>query len=134
MGLDMYLTASRYYWFNEEKPVIDGIEIKELRAEAAYWRKANQIHAWFVDNVQGGEDECNPHHVDREQLQQLIDLCKQALDTKTPLIEPRSGFFFGSTEIDEWYWQTLRDTVDRLTEALAKFPEEHWSFEYRSSW
>ena len=24
----------------------------------AYWRKANQIHAWFVDNVQQGNDDC----------------------------------------------------------------------------
>jgi len=51
-----------------------GIEIKDT---IAYWRKANQIHKWFVDNVQDGEDDCGYHYVAREQLEELLKLCKQ---------------------------------------------------------
>lgn len=36
-----------------------------------YWRKANHIHGWFVDNVQNGEDDCQEHLVSREDLQKL---------------------------------------------------------------
>lgn len=134
IGLDSYLTAERFFWFNETKPVVEGIEVQSVKAKAAYWRKANQIHAWFVDNVQGGEDECRPHYVSRDQLRELRDLCQQALDTEKPLLEPRSGFFFGSTEIDEWYWEDLKNTVEMIDKALADFPEDKWNFEYRSSW
>ena len=61
MGLDMYLSAKRYMWNKEREGVkVSGIdipetlELKELRCGAAYWRKANQIHGWFVKNVQDG--------------------------------------------------------------------------------
>jgi len=46
----------------------------------AYWRKANQIHSWFVENVQGGEDECNPFEASRAKLKELIKTCKVVLD------------------------------------------------------
>ena len=50
-----------------------------LKAAIGYWRKANQIHAWFVEHVQGGEDECNPHDVSREQLEELREVCRRVL-------------------------------------------------------
>lgn len=134
MGLDQYLSAERFFWFNEPKPVIEGHELKSVRAEAAYWRKANQIHQWFVDNVQDGRDECEEHFVSREQLQELVDLCKEALKTKdASLLPPQSGFFFGSTDIDEWYWGDLEQTVEMITKALEAF-DDKWEFYYRSSW
>jgi cysteine desulfurase len=47
---------------------------------AVYWRKANQIHAWFVQNVQEGVDECERHWVPREKLVELRDLCLDVLE------------------------------------------------------
>lgn len=141
MGLDMYLTAERYFWFNEEKPKIEavpeGYEPKTVTVQAAYWRKANEIHKWFVDNVQNGEDECQPHYVPREKLVELRDLCQQVLDdhSKAPeLLPTQAGFFFGGTEYDSWYFQGVQDTVEMIDKALASFPEKDWDFEYRSSW
>ena len=29
-----------------------------VEVTCAYWRKANQIHNWFVTNIQGGNDNC----------------------------------------------------------------------------
>ena len=61
MGLDMYLDAKRFLWFNENDlsknisdnfPELGEVRIKEVTAEAGYWRKSNAIHKWFVDNVQ----------------------------------------------------------------------------------
>ena len=78
MGLDMYLSAKKYLWsFNDAdtqvaKEIQEKINVnrrvKEVVIEAAYWRKANQIHNWFVENIQDGMDECKPHYVSREQL------------------------------------------------------------------
>lgn len=92
MGLDMYLTRKHYIggkWeWNNVKGTIDistngkkiPIDLKKVTyidEEVGYWRKANAIHKWFVDNVQGGEDDCRPYYVEAEQLQQLLDICKE---------------------------------------------------------
>jgi hypothetical protein len=141
MGLDMYLTAERFYWFNEAKPVVGdvpaGYEVQTVTVQAAYWRKANQIHAWFVKNVQDGEDECRPHFVPREKLQELVDLCKEVIadpDLAPEKLPTQSGFFFGDTEYGEYYFADLTETVEQLEKVLGAFGEKEWAFEYRSSW
>ena len=45
--------------------------------EAAYWRKANQIHKWFIDNCANGEDDCSRIDVDTEDLEELLEVCKK---------------------------------------------------------
>ena len=40
-----------------------------------YWRKANQIHNWFVENVQKGRDDCRCYEVTKRQLERLFKLC-----------------------------------------------------------
>lgn len=50
--------------------------------QVGYWRKANQIHNWFVEHVQDGEDDCAYHHeCTREVLEELLDTCKTVLDS-----------------------------------------------------
>lgn len=97
---------------------------------AAYWRKANQVHAWFVEECGGGIDECQNIEVSAAKLGELVLLCRKALRDKEPLLEPRAGFFFGTTEIDESYWADLEDTVSQLA-PLAEFPGRMF---YRASW
>lgn len=49
--------------------------------EVGYWRKANQIHNWFVENVQDGIDDCSYHNeVTKEILEELLDICQRVLD------------------------------------------------------
>ena len=156
MGLDMYLTGKRYMSkvFREDDgekqeaiqklfPELagkmgrwgDASPVKQVEIEAGYWRKANQIHQWFVTNVQGGEDECRPHYVSREQLQELKALCEEVLADKSrapELLPTASGFFFGGTDYNEWYFQDLEQTVKIIDECL-ELPMD-WEFEYRSSW
>lgn len=147
MGLDMYLTAEQYIspYDDAKKPISDGIKfalglesslsVTEIKLRAAYWRKANHIHRWFVDNVQGGEDKCEPHDVDRAQLVELRALCHEVLADRSKaaeLLPTQEGFFFGGTEYDDWYFDDLKDTIKQLDEAL-KLPLS-WGFEYESSW
>lgn len=141
MGLDMYLRAKKYFYdAKEDVPTqitkVMGInrEVSEVVYRAMYWRKANAIHQWFVEEVQRGEDNCLPHELDREKLVALVDLCKRALTTKNATLLPTvSGFFFGSTDVDEYYWEDLQDTIDGLTKVLEDFPKDFY-FEYQSSW
>lgn len=51
-----------------------------ISENVGYWRKANQIHNWFVQNVQDGVDDCEYHHeVTKEKLEQLRELCNELL-------------------------------------------------------
>jgi hypothetical protein len=111
-----------------------------------YWRKANAIHGWFVRECQGGEDNCQSYYVPREKLQQLADACDHVLKVPAGVsmedaaadvgLLPTRGFFFGSYEMDEWYIQDLKTTIEIVNHALSLFPEDNydWSFYYSSSW
>ena len=97
------------------------------------WRKANQIHKWFVDECQGGVDKCQDAELSADKLGELVDAIGEALENKdATVLPPQAGFFFGSTDIDEWYWKVLESTYETLTEVLdaGRFK----SFMYHSSW
>lgn len=149
MGLDMYLTGRRYLWSLdghpdtkiEEKvkeiiPDFCGYRVKYIETEAAYWRKANAIHKWFVDNVQNGKDDCRSYNVDRKDLKKLIDTCKMVLenpDTADDLLPTQGGFFFGNQGYDDSYLIVLEDTVGQLSPLLDE-KYNSWDFQYQSSW
>jgi hypothetical protein len=164
MGLDMYLTKKTFIGANYEHRGVSGkvdLTIKDspvninlnrvtyISEQVGYWRKANQIHNWFVQNVQGGEDNCRDHRVSREDLQNLLQTVNLVLNAKgTPeessIIEenlpPTEGFFFGTTEINEWYWDDLELTKQIVSDVLAEMDEDSknpdsWvDYYYASSW
>jgi hypothetical protein len=141
MGLDMYLRAKRHFYDADDKvptqiAKLVGVdqEVSEVIFKAIYWRKANAIHAWFVENVQEGEDDCSPYELEKEKLIELLDLCKKALETKDATLLPTSdGCFFGSTEIDDYYWWDIQQTITGIDKALKDFGDKFY-FEYQSSW
>lgn len=151
MGLDQYLYANEYLsaWKNGDAyaKVAQALEADKfatadfpsitVSVKVGQWRKANQIHNWFVNNVQDGEDDCREYYVEREQLIELLELCKKVKAGGEKVAEEElptaSGFFYGSIEIDEYYWQDIDDTIKQLERVLAKVPEG-WSFAYDSSW
>lgn len=120
---------------SDNKPVkIDLSKVTYIVESAAYWRKANHIHKWFVENVQDGEDDCKDYYVEADQLKELVELCKQVLANKEKaedLLPTTGGFFFGGTAYDEWYFRGCEDTITQLEEALK---DETAEFEYTSSW
>ncbi len=154
MGLDMYLSAKKYmskYFDAADSEKIKNINelfgvegdedgdygAQEVIFRVAYWRKANAIHDWFVRNVQDGRDECQESWVSREQLKELADLCKQIVaepKKADELLPTRSGFFFGSTDYDEWYMQDIQHTADRIDKILADPAFAKADFYYQSSW
>lgn len=154
MGLDQYLYAKKYTSNAEWRPeaerelyasltkianidefIDDEIPSISLEVKVAYWRKQNAIHNWFVENCQNGEDECQTVFVGREKLEELRDLCREVLADPTlanELLPTASGFFFGSTDYDEWYMEGLTYTANTIDKLLT-MPSE-WDFEYSSSW
>jgi hypothetical protein len=154
MGLDMYLSAKRYmskYFdpadqdkINQINDIlgIEGIEdgdygAQEVTIRVGYWRKANAIHKWFVDKCQGGVDECQETYLSREQLQELVNVCKEVMANKgsaAQLLPSASGFFFGGTDYDDWYFSDVEYTIERLEKILKDPALEKCDFYYQSSW
>ena len=173
MGLDMYLSARKYisqvnwrdvpegtteeempnYWTAEYQEIAGHFPkglVKHAESGAsidinvAYWRKANQIHGWFVKHVQDNTDDCKSYYVWREQLVTLLDTVKKVLDSDKSvakeLLPVTSGFFFGNYSEDdgygEYYYAQLRKTETMLKDILVEVEENNteYEFSYQSSW
>ena len=157
MGLDMYLTAKYYYggqWIEgsdqEHTLEIDGDFVKnneldvnnitDISTQVASWRKANHIHRWFVHNIQKGQDDCKEYFVSRDSLELLAETCKAAIraykdndhEKVKHLLPPGEGFFFGSTEIDQWYLKDTEYTLDVCYKLLES--KDNADYYYRASW
>jgi hypothetical protein len=166
MGLDQYLYATKYVsgssWNGaDDKKVYEkvakamgvthltellssAIPSAEVTVKIAQWRKANQIHNWFVQNVQHGEDDCRKYSVDKAQLKELLNVCTTVATARDnalseELLPTTSGFFFGNTDFDEYYY----DDVEYTRLALEQILNDQelmsdkgwgWEFSYQSSW
>lgn len=95
MGLDMFLTKRIYVGaeyehskvtgdiniFVNEKPLpINLNKVSYIIESAGYWRKANAIHNWFVENVQDGKDDCGEYYVSTHSMKELLSACKTVLE------------------------------------------------------
>ena len=155
MGLDQYLEARKYISGHEWEPADKQKAYDTISAAlgftpddvyrryvivglpVGYWRKANQIHHWFVENVQAGVDDCGTYSVSLEQLGELRDLCNKVIDNPDlaeKLLPTTSGFFFGDTTYDEYYFQELQSTVDIINRCLGDEKLSGCDFQYQSSW
>lgn len=82
-----------------------------------YWRKANSIHRWFVDEVQDGDDDCESYEVSVEDLVRLKGLCDEVLASSV-LVDAgtiKVGVFgaSGYEEVDEPYQVIEDDSLAR---------------------
>lgn len=77
MGLDMLLIKSKKMKGLSFDKIFEDGDFEDV----GYWRKANQIHNWFVQNVQGGEDDCGIYEVSQAKLIELRDTCQKVIDT-----------------------------------------------------
>jgi len=147
-------------------------DIKPERVEyivesVGYWRKANAIHKWFVENcVRDTDWQGSGVEVSRTDLEVLLGLCERVLAgselvegmikngsrtsgkgwedimekgkyIKDPsiaieLLPTTSGFFFGSTDYNEYYYQDIEETAKMIKGLLAE--PDNGEFEYSASW
>lgn len=189
MGLDMYLvkkTDVKNWSFEKDNnkevnillngkqhPTIKTERISQIVEDVGYWRKANQIHKWFVENIQNGEDDCKEYYVSDEKIGDLLNICKRVLASSvlvdgkiqngqelkdgkwTPIMQDgkliqnpeiadlllptENGFFFGSTDYDEYYIEDIKDTIEILEPLIKELEESRknkigTSIYYQSSW
>jgi hypothetical protein len=136
MGLDMtlYAVEDPELDLNEEKACVS-YEILDSYS----WRKANQIHKWFVENIQDGEDDCGIYEVEFDKLMDLQGIVETVASNPQKwgpkLLPTRKGFFFGNTEYNQWYEEDIQITKKHLNDIERNYyakPETR--FYYSSSW
>lgn len=69
------------YIVNGKKKHIDPKKVTYIHERIGYWRKANHLHKWFVDNCQDGEDDCRESYVSKNKLKELLDICKKIVSS-----------------------------------------------------
>ena len=147
MGLDQYIEIEVVHQTeNTEK----GRTVTERRdEELAYFRKVNFIQKFFEDKYEIPDAESVP--ITKEDLQELADLCERVMDkfeewdgAKEALesddyIEPPKhiqdyaaellptcdGFFFGSTDYDNWYFNDVKDTMNTIRELIQEVEDTY---------
>jgi hypothetical protein len=153
MGLDMYLTRKTYVkqWSHQKpedqfevtitkggKPydVIDISNVTNIEEEVGYWRKANQIHRWFVENIQNGVDNCGEYSVSKGELEELRNICTEVFNDHSKaeeLLPSAAGFFFGNTDYDEWYYNDVEHTIEIIDKIFSE-SDGNQDIYYSSSW
>lgn len=111
MGLDIYL-------------------IKNKRSEIGYFRKVNFLVKFFEKK---GFDVSNqtPLVIKKKDAEELLSKCEEVLKDRSKgpeLLPTMSGFFFGSTDYDNYYYddvEAVRDYVkDKLLPEFDTLEEE----------
>lgn len=126
MGLDMFIKKGQR---SEVAPSF------QTTTEVAYWRKFNALHQWFVDNVQSRVDDCQYYIVTQEKLEQILNLLKSLTpENCDELLPTQSGFFFGGTEYDEYYWEDVSFSIETIQKLISETDFESEYLYYHSSW
>ena len=150
MGLDMYMSANR--WLLGEsygKPIdqmsyeivttslgLTQIDIDKLPRKNAtvsitvgYWRKAHDIHQWFVDNVQNGEDNCAQYDVSRTELIELKEAIQRVLADPDQYHTEFSSNYDWDSDVEAVFTRTWANIDLWLSPTYNNF-----DFQYSSSW
>jgi hypothetical protein len=148
------------------KLITNDMPVKGIEYDAGYWRKANAVHKWFEDNCTSGDWNGEDVWVSRDQLKELLKLCKEVVakakvvkgqvqngSTATAsgwqpnmedgeyienaeeiaqILPTTDGFFFGSTDYDQWYLEDIKSTIEIITKALEA--DDTLDFYYSASW
>lgn len=150
MGLDMYLTARTFLWgvrktsfkaikkgVGKDLPKMKKFRLRYIEFEVGYFRKVNQIHSWFVRNIQDGNDDCKTYYVQQSSLTILLNTINQVLENHKKaekLLPTQSGFFFGTTDYDEGYFLDLIEAKKIIERILKDVDFEKFDIYYHSSW
>ena len=130
-----YYNPKHYLWDSSGK-----YEFKSVFQEVMYWNRANHIHKWFVDNVQGGIDDCGSYEVGKNQVKALVSACEDVLNHRNNSVYAMKnlptydGRYFGSLEYDENYYHAVASTKESLEKILKETDFDNEMLIYDSIW
>lgn len=141
MGLDMYL-----YTYPEEQEEnykkifeLSNEESNKLwdeTYEIGYWRKCNFLHKFLCTNGQLIENEILyiiPRATLYDFLEKAVKVVKKHSTKFSQNTLPTcAGFFYGSTEYDDYYYEWVLEEISKVAEILKNYDDE--KFLYYASW
>ena len=93
---------------------------RKKESQVGYFRKVNFLVAYFADLGFDVENQ-TPLSITKEDAQVLLERCKQVLTDHSKaeeLLPTMSGFFFGSTEYDEYYFDDVKKVANFIENEL----------------
>lgn len=104
----------------EYKELEAKFDILNPRTELAYFRKVNFLIHFF-----DYEENCEYVVIDKSLIEDLVDRCKKVLEAKTDEVSDKllpsvSGFFFGNTDYNEYYYGDVEDVLAQFTTILKE--------------
>jgi len=145
MGLDMYLYKKHYVKSsdynvsvkegNKKAKNINNKRIVYVIEEVSYWRKFNALHNYFVNVSQNGNDDCKEYWVSRDDLIGLVVRLRHIKDNPKcakEILPTEEGFFFGSQDYDEYYYNEINNTLETIQSLLDEDNSDDYF--YRASW
>lgn len=106
------------------KGVLDLPELEELVKKSvegyyepydAYFRKVNFLFKYYEDR--GKMYDQYYAFTDASDIDDIIDRCEQVLkdhNLANELLPTQSGFFFGGTDYDDWYFSDVKDCLKQM--------------------
>lgn len=126
LGAEYDYQASKYSYtpvsvdvFMTEK---ESILEKHYSPYIAYFRKVNFVYAYFAEKL---IDEVA--WVTKGDLEDIIDRCSKVLKDHSlaeTLLPTQGGFFFGSTDYDDWYFYDVKDCKKQMERILKNFKDD----------
>lgn len=108
-------------WNTEKRNSPKGMKEKIEVYEGGYFRKFNALHNYIVQNFAHGIDECQPIGLSEEDIQQVLGVLEE-VDTNQQvadqLLPTASGFFFGGTQYDDWYFEEVKNAIIMFKDLL----------------
>ena len=113
------------YWVNE---ILDSFST----SEDMYFRKVNFLYAYFADRLE--KEQCI---VTLDDCQKIIKYAETILETRDTdiaekLLPTQSGFFFGSTAYDDYYFEDVRDVLEQFSEYIEDWTDDTIGWVYFS--
>ena len=148
MGLDMYLYAKRYRSTLRKEDIEYPEELKDFEVgyrsvyeeyKIGYWRKFNALHNFIVEKCADGVDDCRETYIPEEIIKEIVKNCEEILENNSKekaeeLMPTKSGFFFGSLDYDEYYFQDLEYTYNLFKKILDDGLTGEYDIMYNASW
>lgn len=115
-------------------------ELIETTYQIGYFRKFNALHSYIVKTFANGVDDCRDiilYKEDVEQIKKVLDEvlnAHQQVEKAKELLPTQSGFFFGGTDYDEYYFEDVKVAADLMHSFLDNFDFDKYQLVYQASW
>lgn len=98
----------------------------ETLTEVAYFRKVNFLVAYMSTYFGEDIENLKDYYLEEDCVEELIRRCEEVLSdhSTAPILLPTtSGFFFGNNEYNEYYFEAVKEVLDKMNNILQRLQE-----------